>query len=217
MKKAIAQFFEALGIPLNAMRFREVDSDERAFYAKECWDFEVNTSLGWVELAANNYRTDYDLKVHMEGSKQDLNYVNPDGSKFIPHVWENSIGLDRTFYCVLEHAYTVKGDRVILSLTPNLAPVEVCVFPLLSNKPDLVSKAKEIYSSLKSEFDCFFDVSGSIGKRYARMDEVGVPFCLTIDFDSLNNADVTIRDRDSGAQKRVLIKDLKSVLTGLLS
>ena len=208
------QLFERFGIPASKMRFRQLDDTERAFYAKEGWDFEVQTSLGWVELAANNYRTDYDLKGHQEGSKKDLSFVMEDGRRFIPHIWEISIGLDRTFYAALELAYHDDKDkeRTWLSLAPALAPLHAGVFPLLSNKPELVKKAEEVYESLRESFEVTYDQSGSIGKRYARLDEIGVPFCITIDFDSLTNNDVTLRERDTGAQKRVKISELNNVL-----
>ncbi len=217
----IQQLYEAYGIPLEAMRFREVPKNDRAFYSKETWDFEVLTAVGWLELNSNNYRTDYDLKGHMETSKQDMHFVYPDGKKIIPHVFENSIGVDRTFYAILEHAYKEeekKGEkRILLSLKPYLAPLAAAVFPLLSNKPELVAKAKEVYSLLKPCYVIAYDESGSVGKRYARMDEIGCPFCLTIDFDSLNNDDVTIRERDSTEQKRVKIKELCNVLFQLIT
>ncbi len=209
------RFFETLGIPREKMRFREVGKDERAFYSKETWDFEVETSLGWLELVANNNRADYDLKAHASGSKQDLHFVYPDGKKIIPHVWEISIGLDRTFYCVLEHSYKEEeknnDKRVVLSLKPEIAPLTVAVFPLLSNKDELKKKEKEVHEIL-SCFDAFYDVTGSIGKRYARMDEIGCSWAVTIDFDSLKDEDVTLRDRDSAEQKRIKIKDLKQTI-----
>ena len=211
------QFFESLGLKREKMRFRELDSEERAFYAKEAFDFEVETSIGWLELVANNYRTDYDLKGHMQGSKQDFSVVDDKtGRKFVPHVWEISIGTNRTFYAVLENALKNDKDRVVLSLKPNLAPLHAGVFPLLSNKPELVKKAKAIFDELKSCYELVFDKTGSIGKRYARLDEVGVPLCITVDFDSLENDDVTIRDRDTAEQKRVKIKDLRDVLFKVL-
>jgi len=211
------QLFEKYGIPLEKIRFRQLDDKERAFYAKEGWDFEVETSLGWVELIANNYRTDYDLKGHMEGSKTDLNFVRPDGSKFIPHIWEISIGLDRTFYAVLEMAYRQKEDRIWLSLPSALAPLQAGIFPLLSNKPELVKKATEVFEDLRDCYEIMYDDTGSIGKRYARLDEVGVPYCITIDFDSLTNNDVTIRARDTAAQKRVKISELRDTLYQLFT
>jgi len=213
------QLYEKYGFSLENIRFRELDSEERAFYAAEAFDFEVMTSLGWLELIANNYRTDYDIKGHMKGSKQDLQFVTDDGSKFIPHIWEISIGTDRTVYAVLENSYKPgKGEaKNILSLPPKIAPLIAGVFPLLSNKPELVKKAKEVYNILSEELEVFYDETGSIGKRYARMDEIGVPWCITIDFDSLEKQDVTIRDRDSGEQKRIKIEKLAYVLYYLLT
>ncbi len=213
------QLFEKCGIPTEKMRFRQLDDKERAFYAKEGWDFEVETSLGWVELVANNYRTDYDLKGHMEGSKTDLQFATPEGRKFIPHIWEISIGLDRTFYATLEMAYRQKDDRIWLSLPPSLAPIHVGIFPLMANEKakDLVKKAEEIREELRECYEVQYDDSGSIGKRYARMDEIGVPWCITIDFGSVTNDDVTIRARDTAAQKRVKISELKDTLYQLIT
>ncbi len=211
------QLYEVYGLKKENMRFRELDDEERAFYAKEAFDFDVKTSLGWLELIANNYRTDYDLKGHMKASKQDMQVIDDKtNKKFIPHVWEISIGTNRTFYAILENAFKKDKDRVFLSLHPNLAPLHAGIFPLLSNKEDLVKKAKEIYNELKVCYEVMFDKSGSIGKRYARLDEIGVPLCITVDFDSLKNNDVTIRDRDTAEQKRVKIKDLRDILYKLL-
>lgn len=210
------QLYERLGFPLDSLRFREVSDDERAFYAKEGWDLEVKTSLGWVELGPINYRTDYDLKRHMEVSGKDLQYVRDDGSKLIPHVLEISLGVDRTVYSVLELSLKKEDDRVFLSLNPSIAPLLVGVCPLLKNKPDLVSKAKEVFNNLKEFFEVSYDETGSIGKRYARFDEIGVPFCITIDFDSLENDDVTLRHRDTQDQKRIKIKELCGFLHELM-
>jgi len=215
------KFFESCGISVEKMRFREVAKDERPFYSKETWDFEVETSVGWLELVANNYRTDYDLKGHAEGSKQDLYYLDPQtNKKFIPHVWEISIGVDRTFYTILEHSLILEkrgqDERAVLKIPNALAPLHVAVFPLLSNKPELLKMAKEVYAGLNELYDAFYDESGSIGKRYARMDEVGVPYCITIDFDSLTNNDVTIRDRDSGKQERIKTASIKDLLHELI-
>lgn len=209
------QFFEKLGIPTKTMRFRQLADDERAFYAKEAFDFEVQTSLGWIELVANNYRTDYDLKVHSESSKKDLHFTEPDGTKVAPHVWEISIGFDRTFLVMLEHALRTEKERTYLSLPPTLAPMTAGILPLLSNKPELVNKAQEVHQHL-NEFDVFYDDTGSIGKRYARLDEIGVPYCITIDFDSLTKNDVTLRHRDNTTQERIKITELKQKLTELL-
>lgn len=201
------QLYEKLGFSVDKIRFRQVDDEERAFYAKEGWDFEVNTSLGWLELAANNYRTDYDLKKHCEGSGHDLQFVEPDGKKFVPHVWEISIGLDRTFYAILENSYKSEGERTWLALPNNLVPVQLAVFPLASNKKELVEKAEEVFKILK-EYEAIYDDAGGIGKLYARMDEIGCPLCITIDYDSIKNNDATLRERDSKQQKRIKIKEL---------
>ncbi|VVB81182.1 Proline--tRNA ligase [uncultured archaeon] len=212
------QLFEKYGIPTEKMRFRQLDNKERAFYAKEAWDFEVETSLGWVELVANNYRTDYDLKGHMQASKTDLQFTTPEGRKFIPHVWEISIGTDRTFYTALEMAYRKQGDREWLSLPTALAPIQAGIFPLMANEKakELVKKAKEVCEGL-SCFEVMYDETGSIGKRYARLDEIGVPYCITIDFDSIQKDDVTIRIRDTAEQKRIKTSDLKNELYKLIS
>jgi glycyl-tRNA synthetase len=212
------QLFEKYGIPVEKMRFRQLDDKERAFYAKEAWDFEVETSLGWVELVANNYRTDYDLKGHMEASKTDLNFTTPEGRKFIPHIWEISMGLDRIFYVILELSYRKQGDREWLSLPTALAPIQAGIFPLMANEKakELVKKAKEIHKDL-SCYEIMYDGTGSIGKRYARLDEIGVPYCITIDFDSIPNDDVTIRVRDTAEQKRIKIADLKNELYKLIT
>jgi len=210
------QLFEAYGLKKESMRFRELDSDERAFYAKEAFDFEVLTSIGWLELIANNYRTDYDLKSHMEGSKQDLRYTYDDGKKIIPHIWEISIGVDRTFYAIIENSLKIEEQRTYLSLPPKLAPIEISVFPLLSNREELVKKAKEVYNELNEDFEAFYDESGSIGKRYARVDEIGCPYCATIDFDSLKDDSVTLRFRDSVKQERIKINELMPKLKELI-
>lgn len=210
------QLYEKYGFSKKNMRFRELDADERAFYAKEAFDFEVLTAVGWLELIANNYRTDYDLKGHMEGSKKDLQYCYDDGKKIIPHVWEISIGTDRTFYAIMDNSTKMGKEGFYLSLPKELSPVQMAVFPLLSNKEELVKKAREIYLKLKNDFDVFLDISGSIGKRYARQDEIGTPYCITIDFDSLEKDDVTIRDRDTTEQKRVKTAKIPEILEKLL-
>ncbi|MEM4369111.1 MAG: glycine--tRNA ligase, partial [Candidatus Woesearchaeota archaeon] len=214
----LQQLYTSFGLPLHSMRFREIDKDERPFYSKETWDFEVETSLGWLELVANNYRTDYDLKGHAAGSGKDLSFVDEKGRKFIPHIWEVSAGLDRTFYAILEHAYKKEGERTLLTLAPKIAPLHAAVFPLLSNKPELITKAQTVYRKLlESGFEVVYDETGSIGKRYARMDEIGCPVCITIDFESLTAEDVTIRDRDTTKQKRIKIANLPNALASITS
>jgi glycyl-tRNA synthetase len=205
-----------LGIPLENMRFREVDKDERAFYSLLTLDFEVLTSIGWLELIANNYRTDYDLKGHMEHSKSNLFYSCESGEKIIPHIWEISAGVDRTMFAVLENSFRENKEGLYLSLNPLIAPYDCAVFPL-AKEENLLKISKEIIKNFQdSWFDIFYDQSGSIGKRYARQDEIGTPYCITIDKDSLKNNDVTIRDRDTTKQKRVKISELKNLIKKLI-
>jgi len=185
------------------------------FYAKDAWDIEYKFPWGFDELMGIHDRTDYDLTQHMKFSGADLNYVDQEtGEKYIPWILETSMGMGRLFLAVVLDAYEedeLGGEkRVFLKLIPKLAPVKVAVFPLLKNKPQLVEKAKEIYKNLKKEFGAVeFDDNGNIGKRYRRQDEIGTPFCVTVDFDTIEkNAGVTVRDRDTGEQTRMPISEL---------
>jgi len=213
------QLYEKFGVEAKNLRFRELDADERAFYAKETWDFEALTAGKWVELAACNYRTDYDLKGHGKESKKDL-AVKEDGEKFVPHIFELSTGIGRTLYVTLYHSLQKDKSRgekdLYLRLHPLLAPVQVAVFPLVK-KDGLAELAKDLTFDLEGYFfDAFYDEKGSIGKRYARMDELGTPFCVTVDYETKDDKKVTLRDRDSMKQKRVLITDLHHILFDLV-
>ena len=209
------QTWDKMGIPLEKLRFREVDKDERAFYSLATFDFEVLTSLGWLELIANNYRTDYDLKNHMEHSGTDLQYSTEESDKIIPHIWEISAGVDRTMFAILDTSMKEGKEGLYLSLNPKLAPFDCAIFPLV-NKDDLPELAEKIKKDLQeSWFEVFYDDSGSIGRRYARSDEIGIPFNITVDHDSIKSNTVTIRDRDSTKQIRVNIKELKTILSSL--
>ena len=211
------QVWNRMGIPLEKLRFREVGKDERAFYSLATFDFEVETSLGWLELIANNYRTDYDLKKHGEHSGADMSYVDEDGKKIIPHIWEISAGVDRTLFAILDCCLKEGKEGLYFSLKPIIAPYHCAVFPLVK-KDGMPEFAKKVEKILKDGwFDMIYDESGSIGRRYARADEIGVPFCLTIDGDSLKNEDVTIRERDSGKQVRVKVSELRHVLRDLVT
>lgn len=182
---------------------------ERAHYSKRTVDIEYKFPWGSDELWAVAYRGDYDLSQHEAISGKNLEYFNETTKKkFIPHVIEPTFGADRTMLAVLLESYKEEKDRVILKLNPKLAPYKVAVFPLLANKPELIKLAKEIYGDLQKKFMTAFDDRGNIGKRYYSQDEIGTPWCVTIDFDSLKNKDVTIRDRDTTKQERVKIKDL---------
>jgi len=196
-------------IGLNAVHELEVPDSERAHYSKRTIDFEFEYPFGRKELYGLAYRGDFDLTSH------GLSYFDEETKKeIVPHVIEPSLGLDRTILAVLCDAYTedeLGGEtRTYLKLKPKIAPVTVAVFPLLKNKPELVTKAKEIYQILKKEFNSVeFDDNGNIGKRYRRQDEIGTPWCVTIDFETIEkNNGVTIRDRDTGEQKRMRIDEM---------
>ncbi len=214
----VQQLYEKYGFPIEKMRFRSLSAEARAFYALETWDFEVLTSLGWVEIIANNYRGEYDLKGHSEGSKKDLSIVEEGSTeKFLPHVFEISAGVDRTLFAILDNSFRKEKrgteERIYLSLPSKIATYLVSVFPLV-NKDGLGENAKEIFNMLiDSEIDAIFDGKGSIGRRYARTDEIGVPFNITVDYQTKEDGTVTVRERDSMKQIRVPINNLVNILT----
>ena len=206
--EAFKKWMEEIGIDSQKLFFHDIPQDELAHYSKKTIDIEFDFPFGRKELFGLAYRTDFDLKSHK------LKYKDPETQEdFIPHVIEPSLGVERMLLAILISAYTeeeVEGEiRVVLKLKKNLAPIKVAVFPLLKNKRDLVKKAKEVYDSLKSQFMCEFDDNGNIGKRYRRQDEIGTPYCVTVDFDSLSGNDVTVRDRDTMKQERVNITELE--------
>jgi glycyl-tRNA synthetase len=207
------EFYSKTGIDMKRTRFRRLSDTEKAFYASIAFDFEVETSIGWLELVACNYRSDYDLKGHSVTSKQNLEVIDPlDQSKVLPHIFELSMGIDRSLYTILEHSYFLDfehDNRIVLKLKPYLAPVSIGVLPLM-NKDGLAEKAEGIYADLKQDFDTFLDVSGSIGRRYRRLEEIGTPFAVTIDKITMQDDTVTIRDRDSMQQKRIPIYELSN-------
>lgn len=211
----LQQFYEKTGIDMQRARFRRLEDKERAFYSQFALDFEVQTSLGWTELVACNYRTDYDMKRHGELSKKDVS-VYDDGEKVIPHVFELSMGVDRSLYCILEHSFAKEKHRNVLKLKPPLAPMQVGVFPLV-NKDGLPNKAKEIFDSLKYDFDATYDDGGSIGRRYRRIDEIGTPYAITVDYQTKEDGSVTLRERDSMTQKRISSADVPDVVKRLLN
>jgi glycyl-tRNA synthetase len=198
----LQEFYEACGFPKAMTRFRELSPSDRAFYTTSAFDFEVNTSFGWLELVACNYRTDYDLRNHAKYSKKDLQVMDGD-KKVLLHVVELSLGVDRSLFALLDFSYYHEQNRDVLRLLPNIAPYLAAVFPLIS-KPEFESKAAEIFEVLKLEdYNAFYDDSGAIGRRYRRMDEIGTPFCLTIDHQTLEDGTVTLRERDSMLQSRI--------------
>ncbi|MFH1522714.1 MAG: glycine--tRNA ligase [Patescibacteria group bacterium] len=212
LRKARWQYYLDLGISKKNLKWHK--HENLVFYAKEAYDIEYNFPFGFKELEGIHARGNYDLSQHAKFSGKDLAYVDPrTGKKFTPHIIESSVGVDRTVLAVLSEAYVeekVKEEtRTVLKFPADLAPIKIAVFPLLKNKPELVKKAREIYNKLKLDYMCEFDDNGNIGKRYRRQDEIGTPYCITVDFNSLEEDDVTARDRDSMKQKRVKIGDLR--------
>ncbi|MDA4129879.1 MAG: glycine--tRNA ligase [Thaumarchaeota archaeon] len=208
----LQNFYEACGFPKEKTRFRELSAADRAFYTTSAFDFEVGTSLGWLELVACNYRTDYDLKNHSKYSKKDLEVMDDERGKVLPHVVELSLGVDRSLFSLLDLFFYHEPERDVLRLKPNIAPYLAAVFPLIS-KGEIESKAQSLYKGLKLEdFQTFFDDSGAIGRRYRRMDEIGTPYCITIDHQSLEDDTVTLRERDSMAQSRIKIPEIAGKL-----
>ncbi len=213
-----------LGLSEENIREVEVEGNDLAHYSKRTIDFEYNyPGKGFDELAGFAYRTDHDLQNHMQASGVSMEYIEPDGSRFVPHVLEPSFGVGRALMAVLAEAYTedTMGDssRTYLKLPAHLAPYRVAISPLLKNKPQLVEKAREVFTLLKTEFgNVAWDDNGNVGKRYRRQDEIGTPYCIVIDFDTLSkeNPDlkdtVTVRDRDTGEQQRVAIDRLINYL-----
>jgi glycyl-tRNA synthetase len=212
-------FYSKTGIDMQRTRFRQLGDDEKAFYASTAFDFEVETSTGWLELVACNYRSDYDLKGHSMVSKQNLEVIDPsDQSKILPHVFELSMGIDRSIYAILEHSFFEDyehDDRVVLRLKPYLAPVLVGILPLV-NRDGLAEKSQKIHSDLKRDYDTYYDDSGSIGRRYRRLEQIGVPFAITVDKVTLEDDSVTVRQRDTMQQERVKISGLKEYLRSSL-
>jgi glycyl-tRNA synthetase len=227
-KEERLKFYENIGIARDKLHVLTVPDEERAFYSKGTYDIEYDFPFGRQELEGVAYRTDYDLSQHQKASGKSLEYFDEETKqKFIPHVVEPSAGVDRTVLALICEAYSEdeapddKGKmetRIVLRFHPRMAPVKCAVFPLLKNKEQLVAKAKEIVDLLRPHMFVFYDESGAIGRRYRRQDEIGTPFGITVDFETLGEKDaalrdtVTLRERDSMKQERVAIKDLLDVL-----
>ncbi len=217
-RKEFYRWAELIGLDKQKIHELEVPKEDLAHYSKRTIDFEYQFSFGTKEIGAVAYRTDFDLKNHTERSGVDLRYTDKQtGERFTPHVLEPTFGLDRNLLAVISEAYRedeVGGEpRSYLNFRPEVAPVRVAVFPLLKNKPQLTEKAKEVFAGLKAEFGrVWFDDHGNIGKRYRRQDEIGTPHTVTVDFDSLEDDSVTVRDRNTTEQERVSIGELSSYL-----
>ena len=205
------EFYAKTGIDMKRTRFRRLTNTEKAFYSTIAFDFEVETSTGWLELVACNYRSDYDLQGHASTSKQNLEVIDPsDQKKVLPHVFELSMGIDRSIFTILEHSYfedKEHDDRIVLKLKPYLAPILLGILPLMT-KDGLREKAQKIYSELKKEFDTFYDESGSIGRRYRRLEEIGTPYAVTVDKITMEDDTITVRYRDTMQQERIKISQL---------
>lgn len=214
-KKYCLDFLSALGLSKDRVRFRDHSQDELSFYSKATTDIEFLFYFGWGELWGIADRTDYDLSVHQTHSKESLEYFDPDtNTKYIPYVVEPSVGVERLLLAVLTNAYNVEelenGEtREVLKLKPFLAPYKVAVLPLVNKLND---KAIEVYNLLMKYFMTTYDTSGAIGKRYRRQDAIGTPLCVTIDYDTLNDECVTVRDRDTMEQVRIPIQELVSYI-----
>lgn len=207
---------KVLGVKEENIRWRRHTDKERSHYSKETYDLDYKYPFGWKELWGIAYRTDYDLKQHIEHSGENLEYTDPEtGKKIVPHVIEPAVGVNRIFLMVLLDAYTeeeVEGERrVVLKFDKKVAPVKVAVLPL-SKKEELSELAKDVFDSIKEDLVTEYDETQSIGKRYRRQDEIGTPFCVTVDFDTLEDKAVTVRDRDTMEQERIKIDELKEYL-----
>ncbi len=207
------EFVFALGAKKKDIKLREHSKEKLSHYSRKTVDIEYNFPFGWSELYGLAHRGDFDLTQHAKFSGQDLNYTDSENKKYIPHVLEPTFGVDRSVLVALCAAYEeekLDGDdiRVVMHLPKAIAPIKVAIFPLMKNKPELVKKAKEIFDLLKLDFMCEFDDNGNVGKRYRRQDEIGTPYCVTVDFDSLEDKAVTVRDRDTMKQERMKIEEL---------
>jgi glycyl-tRNA synthetase len=227
------KFYENIGIPRGKLHVKNVPDEERAFYSKGTYDIEYDFPFGRQELEGVAYRTDYDLSQHQNASGKSLEYFDEETKlRFVPHVVEPSAGVDRTVLALICEAYSEdeapdeKGKmemRIVLRFHPRMAPIKCAVFPLLKNKEPLVTKAKEIVALLRPHMYVFYDEGGAIGRRYRRQDEIGTPFGVTVDFETLGEKDValrdtvTLRERDSMKQERVPVKDLPAILLSRVS
>jgi len=225
-KEQRLNWYYGLGIDKKKLRAIEIPEKERAHYAKKQVDIEYEFPFGWQEIEGIHNRGDWDLTQHSKSSGESLSYKDIEAEKeFIPYIVETSVGVERSLLAFLTDAYfevdggrtetteSTKEKEIILKLNKKLAPFQVAILPLLKNKPELIKKAKQVYKILKPHFMLQYDESGSIGRRYRRQDEIGTLSCITIDFDTLDNNDVTVRDRDTMKQKRVKIDELVDYLS----
>ncbi len=217
-KEERMKFYKGLYRKTENLRFFEHPKDKLVFYAKKAFDIEYQTPWGWSENEGIHWRGDYDLTQHSKFSKKDLSYTNPQtNEKYIPWIVETSGGVDRTLFFLLLDAYEEEdlgegNTRTVLKINKDIAAYKAAIFPLVSNKEDIVNKGREIFSMLAENNKVVWDDRGNIGKRYRYQDEIGTPYCITIDYETLENNTVTVRDRDTMKQERVKIEDLQSAI-----
>jgi glycyl-tRNA synthetase len=223
-KEQRVNWYYNLGIKKENLRINETEKKDLAHYAKRAVDIEYKFPFGWKELEGIHNRGEWDLSNHAKNSGENLSWKNEENKDYYPNIIETSVGVDRSFLAFLCDAYhEVEGGRTettksakdmetVLKLNKALAPVKVAVFPLVKNKPEIVQMARDIFESLRKDFVCQYDETDSIGRRYRRQDEIGTLYCLTVDFDSIENHDVTIRDRDTMKQERISIEKITDYL-----
>ncbi|MFH1546895.1 MAG: glycine--tRNA ligase [bacterium] len=222
-KEERIKFYKTIYRNKENIRLRKHADDELAFYAKVAYDIEFNSPWGWEENEGIHWRGDYDLTQHGKFAHKDFTYTDPNtGEKYIPYIVETSGGVDRTFLFALFDAYEEEqlengNERVVLKLNPLLAAYKAAVFPLVANKEKLVEISQEIFDNLSRKFSVTLDTRGNIGKRYRYQDEIGTPYCITVDYETLEDNTVTIRDRDTMKQERVKIEQLDDIITKKLS
>ena len=217
-KKHMEEFvLDILKVKKENIRWREHTDEERSFYSTRTEDLEYQFPFGFKELWGLAYRTNYDLSQHQKYSGKDLTINDPyTQEKILPHVIEPAVGTDRLMLMVLADAYEEVEGRTVLKIAPSLAPTKVAVFPLVANKEEITGKAKEVYDMLRRQFVTVLDDRGNIGKRYLYQDEVGTPWCVTVDYQTLEDGTVTVRDRDTAAQERIKIDKLTDHFAKLL-
>lgn len=218
-KQQRMDFYKTLYRKHENLRFRQHDKDQLAFYAKDAYDVEYLSPWGWAENEGIHWRSDYDLTQHSKFSGKDLSYIDPSsGERYIPWIVETSGGIDRTFLMLLFDAYEEEdlgngNSRTVLKINRNIAAYRAAIFPLVGNKEELTRKGREIFEDLSEKYSIAWDDRGNIGKRYRYQDEIGTPYCVTVDYQSLDDDTVTIRERDSMEQRRVKIEDLEKEIS----
>ena len=212
-KQMMLEWVTSLGLNKDKLKWRTHTDAERSHYSTRTEDLDFEFPFGFKEMLGLGYRTDYDLRNHIEKSGVDLRYTDPQtGEKFIPYVIEPTFGINRVFLALLANGYTEEEGRVVLKLDKKIAPYRAAVFPLVRNKEEITNVAREVFKNIKKSYNAVWDDRGNIGKRYLSQDEIGTPYCITIDYQTLEDETVTVRDRDTTKQERVHITELNSYL-----